>query len=149
MIPTPAQLFVAMEAAPPPAPEPGLPWSRMTRSQRRAAVMRAVAEGRDMYSIATDHSVIAGGREWRMLTLMHSSYLEVQRLRARSESPQPAPQSSPVGILDLRYSSCRWPLWGAERGDADSLYCGAPRDETYPGRYCSHHRRIARRRPGE
>ena len=114
-----------------PAPEPGVPWRRMTRSQRSAAVREAVEEGRSPHSLAADHSVQQGTQDWRLLRVMMSSRQGRAEEAQRRLLPPPVPR---LTIDQLSDSVCRWPLW--PQHTEERLYCGAPRDTTYTGPYC-------------
>lgn len=60
--------------------------------------------------------------------------------------PSPArPPSPPIGLMELRNWTCRWPI-----GEGPYLFCGVHEADAAKGiSYCIAHSRMAYRRPGE
>lgn len=85
---------------------------------------------------------------------LRSAAIPAARLRPRPApmppaSPSPVaspvglperPAGSPISLLDLTFSTCRWPI--GDPGDPSFGYCGALADGA-SGPYCPHHRAIA------
>ena len=145
---SPASSFRSETRPPPPPPAPGTPWDRMTRAERTAAVRSAVAAGRTAASLATDHMVTSGSYDWRLVAVMHRSWTE--KMAGPADLAAPGRTDSPgVLIRELSAAVCRFPLWSAGEtvapGPDEAHYCGAPRDSSYTGPYCPHHRHVARR----
>ena len=64
-----------------------------------------------------------------------------QRVMVEIPAPREVRIEGGVGLLELRESYCRWPLWGHDERPEEPRYCGTMIDPAHT--YCGQHRALA------